>query len=295
MTHPRFAGLAVLALLASVPATAASAASMLSITVENLTGEGGFSFTPLYLGFHDGSFDAFDVGQTASAGVELLAELGVPGPGSEPGTIANERLQADPDSEGAVIAAPGNGVPTIDPGETVTRTVEVERAASNQYLTFLSMLVPSNDTFFGNDNPFAYQLFDDQGRFNGPLTIDITAEIFYDAGTEVNSAVDGPAFVVDTGNPAFPGGADAQAGTAENGVIVLAGNPVLGFESVSTPVGMLDDSLLRFADDRAGFSFARITIGETVAPVPLPAGAWLGLSALGALGGLRAMRRRAVG
>lgn len=295
MSQIPFAGLAALALAASVSANASHAASQLSITVENLTGSGGFSFTPLYLGFHDGSFDAFDVGETASPGLELLAELGVPGPGTTPGTIANERLQADGDSEGAVIAAAGNGVPTIDPGESVTEIVEIERAASNQYLTFLSMLVPSNDTFFGNDNPFAYQLFDDQGQFNGSLTIDITAEIFYDAGTEVNSAIDGPAFVVDTGNPAFPGAPDAMGGTAENGVIVQAGNPVLGFENVSTPVGPLDDSLLRFADDRAGFAFARITIEETVAPVPLPAGAWFGLSALGALGGLRVMRRRAAG
>ncbi|MCV6597651.1 MAG: spondin domain-containing protein [Mangrovicoccus sp.] len=293
MTHSRFAGLAALALMAGVSASAASAASQLEFTVENLTSSGSFSFTPLYLGFHDGSFDAFDVGQAASPGVELLAELGVPGPGSQPGTVAAERLAVVPGSQGAVIAAPGNGVPTVDPGESVSQVIDIADPASNQYLTFLSMLVPSNDTFFGNDDPLAYQLFDSAGNFTGPFSIDVTAQIFYDAGTELNSATNGPAFVVDTGNPVFPGAPDATAGGVENGVITKASNPVLGFETVSTPVGALDSGLIRFADDPVNFSFARISVQEVTAPVPLPAGVWLGLSAFGALGGLRVLGRRA--
>ena len=292
MTQTRFAGMAALVLCASVSATASMAASQLAITVENLTDTGSFSFTPLYLGFHDGNFDAFNVGSAASPGIELLSELGVPGPGSQPGTVAFERLQASPGSQGAVIAAPGNGPPTIDPGESVTSVVEITDPSTNRYLTFLSMVVPSNDTFFGNDDAQAYELFNALGGFNGPLTIDITAEIFYDAGTELNSAIDGPAFVTDTGNPTFPGAPDATGGTDENGVIALAANPVLGFETVSTPLGPLDSNLIRFADDRANFNFARITI-ERLAPVPLPATAWLSLAAFGALGGMRLLRRKA--
>ncbi|MEM7570909.1 MAG: PEP-CTERM sorting domain-containing protein, partial [Pseudomonadota bacterium] len=46
-------------------ATAAQAATI-RVTVENLAPVDGFSLTPVYLGFHDGSFDLFDVGAAAS-------------------------------------------------------------------------------------------------------------------------------------------------------------------------------------------------------------------------------------
>ena len=51
------------------------------------------------------------------------------------------------------------------------------------------MMLPSNDAFFGNDAPDAYQLFDDAGEFVGPVTIDVTAADLYDAGTEENDVM----------------------------------------------------------------------------------------------------------
>lgn len=275
MSQIPFAGLAALALVASVSANASQAASQLAITVENLAESGSFSFTPLYLGFHDGNFDAFDVGAPASQGVELIAELG------QPGGLPPERTAASPGSQGAVIAQPANGVPTLDPGETATSEVTIADPGLNQYLTFLSMVVPSNDLFFGNDDPLAYRLFSDSGAFLGPLTIDVTAEIFYDAGTEVNDVADGPAFVA---------GQDGTAGTPEGGTIQIGGN-LVGFGGVTTPAGVLDGSLIDFESDRAGFALARITVTDAT-PIPLPAGAVFGLTGLLALGGVGAMRRR---
>lgn len=275
MSRIPVAGLAAFAVAASVSAGASHAASQLSITVENLAEDGSFSFTPLYLGFHDGAFDAFDVGDPASPGVELIAELG------DPSGLPPERLGASPGSQGAVIAQPANGVPTIDPGETVTEQIDIADPALNQYLTFLSMVVPSNDLFFGNDDPLAWQLFGDDGSFLGPVVIDVTAEIFYDAGTEVNDPNDGPAFVA---------GQIGTEGTPEGGTVQLGTN-LAGFGGVTTPAGVLDGTLIDFESDRAGFALARITVTET-APVPLPAGAVLGLTGLLALGGLGAMRRR---
>ena len=50
------------------------------------------------------------------------------------------------------------------------------------------MLIPSNDAFFGNEDPEAYQLFDTDGNYTGPIVIDIFTEDIYDSGTEVNNA-----------------------------------------------------------------------------------------------------------
>jgi len=95
-----------------VAATAASAIT-LNITVTNNQSEGGLSFTPLYTAIHDDSFDAFNVGEAASAGVELIAETGM---ASE---VAAERRALDPDSFGTVLASP-EGPPPVQPGETVS-------------------------------------------------------------------------------------------------------------------------------------------------------------------------------
>ncbi|MEM1363190.1 MAG: spondin domain-containing protein [Pseudomonadota bacterium] len=280
MLRSRLAGLATLTLVVGVSASASHAATQLQVTVENLQPSGSFSFTPVYFGLHDGSFDAFTFNAAASDGIEILAELG------DPSTVRDERIAAAPGSQGFVVAAPGDGFPPISPGESAVEVIDVADALNNRYLTLLSMVIPSNDLFFGNDNPFAYEIFDAAGNFLGPQSIEITAEQFYDAGTEINDALEGPAFVTNANTP--PNGV---GGADEGGVVTLAENLPSEFGSAVTPAGALDGSLLNFADDRASFALARITITEVAAPVPLPAGAVLGLSGLLAMGGLRAFRR----
>ena len=146
------------------------------------------------------------------------------------------------------------------------------------------MIIPSNDTFIGNDDPFAFELFDATGLFLGPLVIDVTGAFIYDAGTEVNDPEDGAAFVADV---------DATLGMEENGVVTQGLFGLDNFAGVLTAAGFaLDGDLIDFLSNPAAFSVARIEIGfvPDVAPVPLPTGAWLMLSALG-LGGLVARRR----
>ncbi|MEO0381696.1 MAG: spondin domain-containing protein, partial [Pseudomonadota bacterium] len=132
---PRWSLLA--ATVIGLGAASAAHASSLRITVENNQGAGGLSITPLYLGFHNGSFDAFDVGGTASTGVELIAETGIastPGTAGTPieGTtgVAQERLAADPNSFGAVIASQ-SGPPPIQPGESESILVDIDNALSS--------------------------------------------------------------------------------------------------------------------------------------------------------------------
>jgi len=51
----------------------------LEVTVENLSPENGAVVTPVWFGLHDGSFDTFEVGESASSGVMYLAEEGITG------------------------------------------------------------------------------------------------------------------------------------------------------------------------------------------------------------------------
>jgi hypothetical protein len=250
-------------------------AAMIEVTVENLQPTGGFSLTPFYVAFHDGTFDAFSSGAPASPGVELLAELGaVSG-------LPPERLAIDPQSTAQVIAQPANGPPTIDPGESGTATFTLDPTGGEQrYMTFLSMIVQSNDQFIGNGNPLAFEIFDGGGNFIGPQSFDISAMFAYDAGTEINDALNGPAFVVDT---------DATAGSPEGGVITQGMFSLDPFLGSVTPAGTISQPL-DIVGNLAGTSIARITVAEVPAPIPLPAAAPVLLAALGSLALVR--RRR---
>ncbi|WP_425039825.1 spondin domain-containing protein [Primorskyibacter sp. S187A] len=260
-------GLTALALVLSA---AAAQATTLNITVTNLQSEGGLSATPLYLGFHNGSFDAFDNGGVASAGLKEIAETG------SPAAIAAQRRATDPNSQGLVLASP-DGPPPIQPGETVSGQITLEQTGAT-FLSFLSMVLPSNDTFIGNDDAYAYQVLDDSGSFVGPFTIDVTGNHFYDAGTEANGLL-GSAFVRDQDislNPAGEGTISLATTLAEFAGATLATGDVLG-----------DAAQLDFASDRAAFGLLSIAVTEVAAPVPLPAsGLLLGLG-LGLFGWVR--------
>ena len=269
MTFPkRLSWIAAATVLATGIAGAASA-TVLSITVTNNQSAGGLSVTPLYTGFHDGTFDAFDVGSAASAGVRTIAETG------NPMVVAGERLAVDPNSQGRVFAS--DMPPPIQPGQSVTGTIDIN-ATGSVYLSFLSMILPSNDTFIGNDDPRAYQLFDTAGAFLGDQIIEITGAQIYDAGTEVNGL---------TGS-AFVQGQDITLGDDENGVIT-AGQSLSEFAGQTLATGSIlgDAALLDFQSDPRNFSLLTIEISE-VAPVPLPASGALLIGALGLMG----LRRR---
>lgn len=240
-------------------------AKPIQITVTNNQAAGGLSITPLYTAFHDGTFDAFDLGGTASPGIELIAETGMAG------TVAAERRAIDPDSQALVLASP-TPPPPIQPGETVSGRINIETSGA-LFFTFLSMLLPSNDHFIGNDNPLAYQLFDDLGNFTGNRTINVTGTQIYDAGTEANGLT-GAAFVqgVDiadspTGEGTIQQGLPLSDDLFAAGVLLATGDT-------------LNPALADFISNPGAFDLLTIEIEA----VPLPASAPLLLGALGFLG-----------
>ena len=223
-------------------------ATTIKVTVTNNALVNGFTFTPLYTSFHNADFDAFDVGSSASAGVEALAELG------NASVLAGERLAADPDSVGGVIL-PTGGMRPLFPGEVGSQTFDISDPTNNMFFTFLSMILPSNDTFFGNDN--ALQIFDLSGVFLGNQTINVTGADLWDAGTE--------ALNIDA-SPFIPGN-DPTLSPADGNNLIRAAESLNAFAGFDLANGQrLDASLIDFLSNPSAFNVATITIEEVPEP-----------------------------
>jgi len=263
------------AVFAALAALTPASATLVRVTVTNPAGPGGLSLTPLYFGFQNGTVDLFDVGAAASNGIEEIAETGNFAP------LRSERLAQQADSVGGVALGTDIGAPgPIEPGESATFVVDLD-AVDNRFLFFASMILPSNDTFIGVDDPMQFSLFDAAGNFLGPQTIDITGLFAYDAGTEVNDASV-------TGGAAFVDGVDISQGAAE-GAVISSATSLSDFFGLTLANGTILNGDIDFLSDPANFVFARIEISE----VPLPP-AFLLMAA--GLAGLRlsAKRKRSV-
>ena len=180
-------------------------AESIRVTIENAQPADGFFFTPVWVGFHSGEFDLHDIGQQASSGLETIAETG------DANALSGEFtgiMNSDGTSRfDAIVTSPGGfeGAPVFDPGDSVTVTLDVTDPASNRYLTFASMVIPSNDAFIGNGDPLAHRIFNADGTFAGPVTIDVLSEGIYDSGTELNNGM-GAAFSAIGGTETDEGG-----------------------------------------------------------------------------------------
>lgn len=257
----KFVSAIILASLCSL-----ASAQDIEISIENLATADGFFLTPLWAGLHGADFDLFDVGSAVTPGLEALAEDGIIGDLSME-FAQGGRLEFDP------LANPAGfgGAPVLDPGEMASSTLTPINPVAYQYLSFASMLIPSNDAFIGTDAPI--RVFNPDGSFMGTQVFEIRGSDIYDAGTEENDTMGAP----------FSGIGGDATDTVDG---VAAAHPGLAnFEGTPIPTGgTIGAGTAPGADDLV----ARITIRQ----VPEPASfSLMGLAGLSLLG-LRRRRRR---
>ncbi len=161
------AALAAVALLLSLTAAASAdpPVSTYEVTITNLTS--GQPFTPPLVATHRKSVDLFDVGAAASTEIQQIAENGNLDPAVALATGSSKVFDAQ--------VALGDPPPVL-PGASRTFTVSAVPGAEN--LSWVSMLICTNDGFTGLDT---IRL----PRNVGDSAVHHTAA--YDAGTEVNT------------------------------------------------------------------------------------------------------------
>ena len=241
----------------AAPATQAAIVN-LNVIIENLAPLNSVSFAPLRFGFHQGVFDAFNLGQVATAPIISVAEGGG-GAAWFPAFAAT-----DPTATlGTILPNPAG---PLLPGASGTASFMIDTAI-NSFFTFAAMIVPSNDFFIGNDSPTEYRLFD----ANGALlvnSITVLAREVWDAGSEV----------FDPAAAAFVGvnGLRVDQGS----VVAFNFAEIAAFKGLTTAAGYLFNSQLAANTAVYRISFEAIQ----AAPVPLPAALPLLLGSLGLLG-----------
>ncbi len=232
-----------------------------TVTVTNLAAPRSVSFAATHLGFHQGAFDLFNIGQAAGAGIVSVAE---PGTGIQ---WQADLAAADPTATRGSIAGGA-----LLPGQSRSRTFLVN-AGLNRFLTFAAMVVPSNDFFIGNDNPMQYRMFDPLGNLL-ISSISQRARQIWDAGSEA----------FDPLNAAFIAGGTAANRTPQNGVVSFNFAELAMFDGQTTNGGYVFESGLSADQEIYRLDFTSTTV------VPEPSTVILMASGLLLLGG--AMRRR---
>ena len=220
-----------------------SSLKTVAITVENLAPSQGTALSPLWFGFHDGSFAAVSQGSPASTAIERLAE---------DGTTGFLTIEFSGGGAGLVQGTVFGGSTPFNlalPGERVTLKVLLDVSRPDSlYFSYAAMVIPSNDAFIANEDPKSHRVVDGYGRFVG-ADIVVAGEDVLDAGTEVNdeaplhAAGAGPISIFD-------------AGVAEKGVV----HKHEGYQRGGT---ILSNPMWANADFKApNYQVARITVAE---------------------------------
>ena len=177
----------------------------IKINFTNSGPEGSTFLTPPWVAVQDGTFDIYDRGGPAADFLEALAEDGTVEP------IGAAFAESGAVGEAGVITGPdGAAAGPLDPGETGSITLTVDPQKS-QFLSFASMVIPSNDAFISSPgDPRGIRIFDVHGNFVAE-DVKITGADVLDAGTEVNTEQDA----------AFLNQSAPDTGEDENGVVAL--------------------------------------------------------------------------
>ena len=175
------------------------------VTVTNDGPEGGTFLTPPWVAVQDGTFDIYDRGGASAEFLERLAEDGTTDNIAE-AFGASGAVGAD----GVITGPNGAAAGPLDPGESGSIELTVD-PNSSQFLSFASMVIPSNDAFISSPgDPRGIRIFDEHGNFVAE-DIQVTGADVLDAGTEVNTEQDA----------AFLNQSGPNTGETEGGVVTV--------------------------------------------------------------------------
>jgi hypothetical protein len=212
--------------VASLFGAQAASATDLNVRIVNLTNE--IYYTPFLVAAHPAGTSIFQVGQPASANLQAMAEGG---------DIAG--LVTDLQGIGATIAEnPAGGL--LAPAMETSVDLNTD-GTSNELLTIVAMLLPTNDAFAGLN---AVQIPTEPGTYVYNLPA-------YDAGTEANDELlTGGGAPGAPGMPADPGGLTGTGGTgaavADTNTTVHIHRGALGDLDASGGVSDLDSTVHRW-------------------------------------------------
>jgi hypothetical protein len=181
------------ALAAALAAAPAANAVDFDVEITNLTN--AIYFTPFLVAAHPNGNNLFVVGQPASANLQAMAEGG-----------DTSGLEADVTALGATIVTnPAAGL--LAPASSTSFNMNTD-GTSNDRLSIVAMLLPTNDGFAGLN---AIEIPTTAGTY----TYDVNA---YDAGTEANDElITGGGMPGVAGVPVDPGGVAGTGGTGAAG------------------------------------------------------------------------------
>jgi hypothetical protein len=167
------AAMAALAVAAvASPAPAGQPPRTYEVTITNLTS--GQPLTPPVVATHNGGLHVFEVGEPATFGVKEIAENGNVGPLLD--DLEGRRKVSD-----SLATTTGPLVPDGTPGAAMfgdSVTFAIDASPGARFLSFVSMLICTNDGFTGLDRlRLPHQI-------GGSRTVSTNG---YDAGTEINT------------------------------------------------------------------------------------------------------------
>lgn len=177
--------LRIVAVVAAISMASPARASQIQITVTNDQPSGGFALAPVWFGVQNGTFTPFTAGSTASSAIATLAQFG----NTAPLTTLFESQNVGVDT----TLTSGGSLVQFLPGQSNSTVLNISNPAVDQFLSYAGMVVPSNDFFMGNATPL--QIFNANGSFKGPMTIQIFGSNVWDSDTEAQSLTTALTFI----------------------------------------------------------------------------------------------------
>ena len=195
------------------------------VQVTNLTQ--GIYYTPLLISAHTMETSLYELGQSASMELQMMAE------GGDISGLSSMLNNANAD----VIENPAMGL--LAPGMSTTTMLSTQM--DNDYLSIVSMMLPTNDGFIGLNG---WKIPDEMGTY----TIYLSA---YDAGTEANDEiVNGGGAPGVAGIPASPNGNGETGGTGvtstEDNMMIHVHRGNLGDDDMMGGKSDLDNTVHRW-------------------------------------------------